>query len=57
MLYTDLGIDIQDDMGRHEVGFQDNTQKIDLNEGNGCRMESHFVINKVSAKVSRKSAQ
>ncbi|CAC5409531.1 unnamed protein product [Mytilus coruscus] len=42
-----LGIDIQDDMGRHEVGFQDDTQKIEVNEGKGCRMESHFVINKV----------
>lgn len=42
-----LGIDIQDDMGRHEVGFQDNTQKVELNEGKGCRMESHFVVNKV----------
>jgi hypothetical protein len=34
-------------MGRHEVGFQDNTQKFEINEGNGCRMESHFLINKV----------
>ncbi|CAG2202117.1 ERGIC1 [Mytilus edulis] len=42
-----VGIDIQDDMGRHEVGFQDDTQKIEVNEGKGCRMESHFVINKV----------
>lgn len=43
----DLGLDIQDDMGRHEVGFQDNTQKFEVNGGNGCRMESHFLINKV----------
>lgn len=42
-----LGIDIQDDMGRHEVGFKDNTIKQELNAGNGCRMESHFTINKV----------
>lgn len=41
----DLGLDIQDDMGRHEVGFQDNTQKFEVN--GGCRMESHFLINKV----------
>lgn len=44
---VDLGLDIQDDMGRHEVGFQDNTQKFEVNGGNGCRMESHFLINKV----------
>jgi hypothetical protein len=35
-------------MGRHEVGFKDNTIKQELNAGNGCRMESHFTINKVS---------
>lgn len=34
-------------MGRHEVGFQDNTQKFEVNGGSGCRMESHFLINKV----------
>ncbi|XP_060563221.1 endoplasmic reticulum-Golgi intermediate compartment protein 1-like isoform X2 [Ruditapes philippinarum] len=42
-----VGLDIQDDMGRHEVGFQDNTEKIPQNEDNGCRMETHFLINKV----------
>jgi len=42
-----IGIDIQDDMGRHEVGFKDNTAKIPLDAGNGCRFESHFLINKV----------
>ncbi|WAR21808.1 ERGI1-like protein [Mya arenaria] len=35
------------DMGRHEVGFQDNTEKIPQNEDNGCRMETSFLINKV----------
>lgn len=34
-------------MGRHEVGFQDNTAKIPQFEDNGCRMEAHFLINKV----------
>ena len=43
-----VGLDIQDDMGRHEVGFKDNTQKFPESDGNGCRMESHFLINKVS---------
>ncbi|XP_059175916.1 endoplasmic reticulum-Golgi intermediate compartment protein 1-like [Physella acuta] len=42
-----VGLDIQDDMGRHEVGFRDNTHKEPLNEGKGCRFESHFLINKV----------
>ncbi|XP_052772517.1 endoplasmic reticulum-Golgi intermediate compartment protein 1-like isoform X3 [Mya arenaria] len=42
-----VGLDIQDDMGRHEVGFQDNTEKIPQNEDNGCRMETSFLINKV----------
>ncbi|XP_062591964.1 endoplasmic reticulum-Golgi intermediate compartment protein 1-like [Saccostrea cucullata] len=54
-----LGLDIQDDMGRHEVGFQDNTQKFDVNGGTGCRMESHFLINKVPGNfhVSTHSAE
>ncbi|XP_053406768.1 endoplasmic reticulum-Golgi intermediate compartment protein 1-like isoform X2 [Mercenaria mercenaria] len=42
-----VGLDIQDDMGRHEVGFQDNTEKIPQNDDTGCRMETHFLINKV----------
>lgn len=54
-----LGLDIQDDMGRHEVGFQDNTQKFEVSGGNGCRMESHFLINKVPGNfhVSTHSAE
>lgn len=47
MCCSDIGLDIQDDMGRHEVGFRDNTYKEPLNEGKGCRFESHFLINKV----------
>lgn len=43
----DLGVDIQDDLGRHEVGFVDNTEKTPLNSGNGCRFHSTFQINKV----------
>ncbi|KAL8621271.1 Endoplasmic reticulum-Golgi intermediate compartment protein 1 [Nucella lapillus] len=41
-----LGLDIQDEMGRHEVGFKDNTVKTPIGE-EGCRFESHFEINKV----------
>ncbi|XP_077992313.1 endoplasmic reticulum-Golgi intermediate compartment protein 1-like isoform X2 [Glandiceps talaboti] len=42
-----IGLDIQDDMGRHEVGFLENTQKIPLNNNAGCRFEAEFKINKV----------
>jgi len=42
-----LGIDIQDDMGRHEVGFVENTVKTPIQEGEGCLFEARFHINKV----------
>jgi len=42
-----VGVDIQDDMGRHEVGFVDNTEKTELNSGEGCLFHSTFQINKV----------
>ncbi|XP_042303455.1 endoplasmic reticulum-Golgi intermediate compartment protein 1 [Sceloporus undulatus] len=42
-----IGLDIQDEMGRHEVGHIDNSMKIPLNNGDGCRFEGHFSINKV----------
>lgn len=42
-----VGLDIQDEMGRHEVGHIDNSMKIPLNNGNGCRFEGQFTINKV----------
>ncbi|ETN80279.1 hypothetical protein NECAME_02411 [Necator americanus] len=41
-----LGVDIQDENGRHEVGFVDKTEKIPL-ENDGCRFKSRFEINKV----------
>ena len=34
-------------MGRHEVGFVENTEKIPLNKEKGCRFEGRFYINKV----------
>lgn len=43
----DVGIDIQDDLGRHEVGFHDNTMKIDEKDGVGCRLNASFSINRV----------
>ncbi|XP_057584981.1 endoplasmic reticulum-Golgi intermediate compartment protein 1 isoform X3 [Hippopotamus amphibius kiboko] len=42
-----VGLDIQDEMGRHEVGHVDNSMKIPLNSGVGCRFEGQFSINKV----------
>ncbi|XP_019901537.1 endoplasmic reticulum-Golgi intermediate compartment protein 1 isoform X3 [Esox lucius] len=41
-----VGLDIQDEMGRHEVGHIDNSMKIPLNHGFGCRFEGEFTINK-----------
>lgn len=43
-----VGLDIQDEMGRHEVGHIDNSMKIPLNQGDGCRFEGEFTINKVN---------
>lgn len=42
----DLGVDIQDENGRHEVGFVDHTNKVPIGD-DGCRFESRFEINKV----------
>ena len=43
-----LGIDIQDDMGRHEVGFVENTIKTPIGiDQSGCLFEARFHINKV----------
>ncbi|ELW48018.1 Endoplasmic reticulum-Golgi intermediate compartment protein 1 [Tupaia chinensis] len=42
-----VGLDIQDEMGRHEVGHIDNSMKIPLSNGAGCRFEGQFSINKV----------
>ncbi|XP_078589064.1 endoplasmic reticulum-Golgi intermediate compartment protein 1-like [Branchiostoma floridae x Branchiostoma japonicum] len=42
-----VGLDIQDEMGRHEVGFVEDTEKVPVNNGLGCRFEGRFWINKV----------
>jgi len=42
-----IGIDIQDDLGRHEVGFLDHTVKIPENNGAGCRINATFNIARV----------
>lgn len=42
-----VGLDIQDEMGRHEVGHIENSMKVALNNGHGCRFEGEFSINKV----------
>jgi len=41
-----LGVDIQDDQGRHEVGFIENTIKTPIGD-DGCLFEAKFLINKV----------
>ena len=43
-----VGIDIQDDMGRHEVGFVENTVKTPVGiDEEGCLFEARFHVNKV----------
>jgi len=42
-----VGLDIQDDLGRHDVGFIENTVKTPFNGGQGCIFESVFHINRV----------
>lgn len=42
-----VGLDIQDDMGRHEVGFVENVDKQPSNEGAACRFKAKFKVNKV----------
>ena len=50
-----VGIDIQDDMGRHEVGFVENTVKTPLGvDEEGCLFEARFHIKKVRKSKSRK---
>jgi hypothetical protein len=47
LFFLVVGIDIQDDLGRHEVGFIDNTLKTPENNGVGCRINASFKINRV----------
>jgi hypothetical protein len=43
-----VGLDIQDDQGRHEVGFVDNTRKTPMgDDASGCMFHARFQINKV----------
>jgi hypothetical protein len=42
-----VGLDIQDDLGRHEVGFVDNVNKEPLSDEVGCRFQANFKLNKV----------
>jgi hypothetical protein len=59
IIFQVLGIDIQDDLGRHEVGHLEDTTKLDINNGDGCRMKTRFKVNKVPGNfhVSTHSAQ
>ncbi|KAI3380973.1 hypothetical protein SNEBB_010345 [Seison nebaliae] len=42
-----VGLDIMDDLGRHEVGYHGNSYVFPVNNDKGCRMEAHFSVNKV----------
>ena len=43
-----LGIDIQDNQGRHEVGYMQNTAKVPIGPNKqGCLFKGEFNINKV----------
>ena len=48
----DVGLDIQDDQGRHEVGMVENTEKTPIVSGQGCLFISDFHINKVPGQFS-----
>jgi len=54
-----LGVDIQDEMGRHEVGFSKNTRKDPINGGKGCLFITNIHIAKVPGNfhVSTHSSQ
>jgi hypothetical protein len=42
-----IGLDIQDNMGRHEVGFVEDVERLPIEDGQGCRFRAKFKINKV----------
>lgn len=54
-----LGLDIQDDLGRHEVGHVEDTSRTEINNGEGCRMKVLFKVNRVPGNfhVSTHAAQ
>ena len=52
-----IGLDIQDDLGRHEVGFVDNVEKEPINDEEGCRFSANFKVNKVSRSLGQLSLE
>lgn len=42
-----VGLDIQDEMGRHDVGAVEQTEKTPINANAGCNFHGAFHINKV----------
>lgn len=42
-----IGLDIVDNKGREEVGYHENTKKVALRNGAGCRFEGHFHVKRV----------
>ena len=48
VLYSsDLSLDVQDSMGRHEVGTVENVTRLPVNNDEGCHFKAHFKINRV----------
>jgi len=43
----DLGLDMQDSSGRHEVGAVDNVTRLPINNDEGCHFKAYFKINRV----------
>jgi len=44
---SDLGLDMQDSTGRHEVGHDENVTRLPVNDGEGCHFIAFFKINRV----------
>ena len=44
---ADLGLDLQDSLGRHELGAVENVTRLPVNNGIGCHFKAHFKINRV----------
>jgi len=48
---ADLGLDLQDSLGRHELGAVENVIRLPVNNSEGCHFTAHFKIKRVHAFV------
>lgn len=46
-IFLDLGLDMQDSSGRHEVGAAENVTRLPVNNDEGCHFKARFKINRV----------